>query len=224
MSVDNLRRTLDLADRIDRQEGSRSYQIHQRNMCRLALRYGFTRAAVTGAFSALSPNNDFLGNLRSTATLLIAKREGLPCSAATVSTYKACALRAWRCLEGEDFLAFTKGKKTRAFYLNIMDPMDPEPVCVDGHMISCWAGKRLTMKEAVRVKAPYDRIADDVRTVALEQGMIPNQVQAILWFTWKRLHRSKYVGCQLDLFRLGDQWAQEILPDDIQPFPIQWNP
>lgn len=214
---------MDLADEIDRREGRRSYQIHQRNMCRLALHYGFHRSAVTGAFSALSPSNDFLGNLRSTATLLIARNEGLPVEAATVSTYKACALRAWRVLDGEDFLAFTKGKKTRAFYRNIMDPMDPEPVCVDGHMISCWAGKRLTMKEAVRVRAPYEQIAEGVRFIAQENDMLPNQVQAILWFTWKRLHRSKYVGCQLDLFRAGDQWAQEILPENIQPFPIQWT-
>lgn len=221
MSTDNLRRTFATADLIDRQEGLRSYEIHQRNMCRLALHYGFSRSAVTGAFSALSPNNDFMGNLRSTATLLTVKRAGLPLEAATVSTYKACARRAWRVLEGDDFLAFTKGKKTRAFYQNIMDPRDPEPVCVDGHMISCWAGVRLTMKEAVRVKAPYEEIADSVRTVALEQGMIPNQLQAILWFTWKRLHRSKYIGSQLDLFRLGDQWAQEIMPENIQPFPIQ---
>lgn len=37
----------------------------------------------------------------------------------------------------------------------------------------------------------YDRIADDVRTVAQEHRLVPCQMQGILWITWRRIHRIR---------------------------------
>lgn len=156
------------ADAADLHDGTTSYSRYNRTLSRLAEHYGASLEATVGAFVALSPNNDYMGNLRSTATLLDGYRRGVPYSALTISTYRACGARAWRCLEGEDFLSFTRpeSKKTRAFYANILDPSDPRPVTIDGHMLGVYAGRYMTMKGAVRERFKYDDVADGIRALA----------------------------------------------------------
>jgi hypothetical protein len=213
---DNIRRVLDRADAIDRTEGAEAYFTNSATLEALGAFYGVSKAATVGAFSALSPNNGFVENLRSVASVLDGYRRGLPPTEIVVSTYNACKDRAWRVVAGgEDFLSFTKGPKTRAFYLNTLDPFDPEPVTIDGHMVSIWFAKRLRMMEAVRMKWSYEEIAGAVREIAAERGMIPNQVQSICWHTWKRIHNVKFQA-QTSLF---DGAGLGILrPGDIRPF------
>jgi hypothetical protein len=215
--LDNVRAVLEKADHMDLRDGLLAYPRHNATLSRLAAHYGASVPGTVAAFCALSPNNDYIGNLRSTVTLLRGFRDGLAVEDLTVSTYKACARRAWRCLQGEDFLSFTEGKKTRAFYQNIMDPSDPFPVTIDGHMMSVWCAKRMTMKEAVMRRMPYDEIAEGIRIVAGERGMIPNRLQSILWFTWKRLHNILYRP-QMDLFKCDDPWLMDLEPDEIRGF------
>lgn len=113
---------------------------------------------------------------------------------------------------------FTKGPKTTAFYQNILQPSDLYPVTIDGHMYSIWAGKRLRMKEVATMGFDYETVARDFRTVAFRVFVRPNQVQAILWFTWKRIHNVVYKP-QLGLFCAGDQWGLLPDPEYIRPFP-----
>lgn len=217
MSLDNLRSVFWQADPHDLRDGRLAYRRHHDTLRRLAAHYAAPFDATVGVFCALSPNNDYMGNLRSTATLLEGFRDGASFYLLTVSTYIACAERAWRVLQGEPFLSFTKGKKTRSFYQNIMDPSDPLPVTIDGHMLSIWQGRRMTMKEAVRSRIRYEDVAQGVRELAGEVGVLPNQVQSTLWFTWKRLHRVLYRP-QIDLFRPEDPWMLDVAPADVQPF------
>lgn len=207
-------------DPIDRGEGMTAYLRYRWTLSRLAAHYGAELPGTVAAFAALSPNNDYMGNLRSTATLLKARAEGIPFERCTVSTYRACARRAWDYLDGIPFLERTKGPKTRAFYQNILDPWDPEPVTIDGHMFGLWAGQRLTMKQVVRLRIPYDRVADDFRSFAGRNGILPCQLQATLWFTWKRIHRVIY-SPQLDVFNHGNCWLLDMKPEEIRPFPFK---
>jgi hypothetical protein len=220
--LDNIRHVLANASDTDVQEGRVSYFRYNQLMHRLAFHYGVPFEAVTAAFVATSPNNDYIKNLRSAVSLIQGFSLGKTIDEVTVSTYKECAKRAWRVLEGEDFLSFTKGEKTRAFYRNIIDPFDPEPVTVDGHMIAIWKGKRLTMKEAVRFAGHYKEISDAVRAVAAELNYIPNQVQAILWFAWKRMHDIAMPPSSEQLSLLNpnvpDPWKLMLHPEDIRPF------
>lgn len=217
MNLDNVRRVVDLADHHDQRDGLSAYPRYRATMLRLAEHYGVALSGAVAAFCALSPNNDYVLNLRSTVTLLRGFRDGVALADLQVSTYRHCRDRAWRCLQGEDFLSFTKGKKTRAFFRNIMDPMDPEPVCIDGHMMSIWAGERMTMKQAVMKRMAYDEIADGMRTVAAERGLIPNQLQATLWFTWKRIHHILHRS-QLDLLAPEDPWLLDLDARDLRGF------
>jgi hypothetical protein len=217
-----IKKVLEKADTCDWVEGSGAYFAYHETMTHFAEYYKAPLRGTIAAFVALSPNNDYMGNLRSLATVLLARQQGVPLQDVTVSTYNACRNRAWEYLSGErDFLRFTKGPKTRAFYLNILEPWLAGPITIDGHMKSLWFGKRLTMKEAVReVKARYDDIAHDFRVVAKNNHLMPHQLQAILWFTWKRIHNVLAVQ-QFDLFRGGDQWGVARDPIAVKPYPFR---
>lgn len=215
---DSVRAVLSQADDIDLNEGRLAYSRYHDLLQRLADHYNLPFKSVVAAFAATSPNNDYFSNLRSTASLCDSYVSGAGFERVTVSTYRAAALRGWRCLLGEDFLSFTKGLKTRSFYLNILEPDNPEPVTVDGHMISIWSGKRLLMKEAVRFNHYYADISDSVRAVARDAGMVPNQVQAVCWFVWKRIHKPVRGDGQLYLFDPEDHWRTKLLPEDVPPF------
>lgn len=194
-----------------------SYRRLHGMMERLAVSYEVRLENVVACFSALSPNNDYLGNLRSTVTLLEGRRRGLPVESCTVSTYGACKLRAWEFLAGEDFLTRTVGKKTRNFYINILDPEENTAVTIDGHMYCIWIGKRMTMRQAVRERMAYDAVADGCRELAAHEGMLPNQLQAMLWFTWKRIHNVVY-SPQLNLLNPADHWNMDLVPEHIKPY------
>ena len=83
----------------------------------------------------------------------------------------------------EDILG---GKKVVSFYRNICDPMDEEPITVDGHAFCIAKGSR---EVGVRITpTAYDKVADAYRHVARNVGLVGNQVQAITWLTYRREH------------------------------------
>lgn len=219
MSIQRLNDVLEQADAIDVAEGMVAYERYQSTMRRFADYYRFTLEQTVAAFCALSPNNDYKGNLKSMATLLHGIRDGWGREEITATTYNACRDRAYYFATGRDgFLEKTKGPKTRSFYQNIVNPEDPTPVTVDGHMLGIWCGKRMTMVEAVRERVAYNVVAHGINQVAFGRCLRGNQVQAILWFTWKRLGNVVYEP-QLRLFQDGDQWETDVRPEDIKVFP-----
>jgi hypothetical protein len=212
---DNLRAVLAQADNFDRQEGATAYRRYHNLMANFANYYGTALNNTVAAFVSLSPNNSWFNNLRSLASVLDGIGRGLQKDEIVVSTYNTCRDRAYDYATGErDFMSNTKGPKVRAFYRNIMDPCDFKPVCIDGHMTAMWLGKRLTMVEAARERVKYNVVARDVQMVAVEHAMLPNQLQATLWFAWKRIHNIVYDG-QLQF------WPRDSImyrPEDVKPF------
>jgi hypothetical protein len=216
--LNRLNYVLDYADSIDWQEGAIAYIRYRETMLRFAEHYSFSLEQVVSVFAALSPNSDYKGNLKSMATVLHGIREGWSSDDFTVTTYRACFNRAYLYATGAcAFLDHCKGPKTRSFYQNIVDPYDPLPVTVDGHMLGIWHGQRMTMVEAVRLRYRYSDVADGIRTVALSRSLRGNQAQAILWFSWKRMNNSVY-SPQLSLFQKDDQWGSDIHPSQVKPF------
>lgn len=207
--ISNLLRVWDQSDFTDYTEGMLAYSRYLSTLSRLARRYSHPIESVVGAFAAMSPNNDYMGNLRSVVSLLQGSER--------TTSYSACRRRAQRCLRGEDFLSFTRGPKTRAFFQNIMDPYDDWPVTVDGHAYCAWVGRRMTMKAVVYLGFPYEQVADGFRQAAAVTGVLPCQFQAVLWFTWKRIHNIVYRP-QMRLFRQCDQWELDLRPHEIKGF------
>ncbi len=222
MSYENLKKWLDLADETDRAEGLVAYERYNQVMRQFADKYQCPLDRVVAAFVALSPNNDYHGNLRSLASVLEGNNRNIADENITISTYKHCRNRALTYVRGErTFLDDAKGLKTRAFYQNLLDHTDPFPVTIDGHMAVVWSDRRQTMKEALISPATYRTIQANLHRLAGATGMITNQVQAILWFTRKRVHQVKY-DAQLGLFQdQGDIWKTLVNVDAIRPYDFK---
>lgn len=199
----NLRQLLRLADRLDRESGAVAYRSYHQVIGDFAEHYEQPFDRALAAFAALSPNSDYFGNLRSLASVLDGYRQGVPRDHITVSTYKHCRDRALAYLSGEAcFLSTVRGLKIRAFYLNILNPDDPRPVTIDGHMVCAWRGVDAPMKQSLVRPREYEQVASGFRRLARTEGLLPNQLQATLWLTRKRVLRIKFDG-QLDLFAAG---------------------
>jgi len=214
----NLARVLDKADAIDRESGIFSYQKYNLIMGRIAEKFGYSIETVTAVFVSLSPNNDYMNNLRSAVTLIDGHSKKISKYRLSVSAFNHCKERAWNFLEGANFLEETKGPKIKSFYQNIVDPTNPEPVTVDGHIVSAWHGKHIGMKAAAVGNFPYKEIAADIRALAALMRLVPCQVQGIIWFTWKRINKVVY-NSNLDLF--GDHWGLDRDPREMKPFPLR---
>jgi hypothetical protein len=220
MSYQNLKWMLGQADDIDWREGIAAYVRYRETMADIADTYGVALRRVVGAFVALSPNNDYVGNLRSLISLLAGIREGRPLAEINSSTYRHALQRAYGYATGAvDFEATVDGLKIRSFYFNILDPSDRRFVAVDGHMSAAWRGTRETMKQAiVRNERDYAEIEHATKRLARAHGLIPCQAQAIIWFTRKRLLRIKYDG-QLDMFTAPDNvWRNRFPIEEIRPY------
>lgn len=212
-------------DVVDEREGKQAYERYHVVMRRFSERYGFPVDEVTSAFVALSPNNDYHGNLRSLASVLDARANDIPVERVTVTTYNACRNRAYAYLNGAvSFLDTVKGQKVRAFRDNILRPFKSPLVTVDGHMVAAWHGKQMTMTEANRLlksESEYRRIAWDITQLAVAHDLLPHQVQAILWLTRKRIFRVKYQAQMSFLWGSDDQWRTLCDPKDYPPYELK---
>lgn len=218
----NIIDVLNAADAFDINEGRLAYFRYNEVLKNLAEFYGVPFPDAVAAFAALSPNNDYLGNLRSTATLLKGFRAGVECDRIVATTYNGCKDRAFSYLAGTSFLGTVGGKKIRAFYRNILNPLDPSAVTIDGHAVNIWRSRRVNLQKvaAKKFRWQYDRVAIDYFSAADRVKLLPNQVQAITWFAWKRIHNILYPGRQFELFRdvSGDFWKTIVDPESIATF------
>ena len=188
VSVDNLKRVVEQATLHDIAVGLDSYHKYNRIMVKLGEHCQTTTRIAAAVFAALSPNNDYFGNLRDAHTLLSAARDGRQLEDFSVSTYGQNKRKAWRIVKGEDPLDLIVADKTRNFFQNIYDPTDPVPVTVDGHMINVWRCKRENLVGLRFPKGLYAEVAEGVRVVARERDWLPCQTQGIIWMTWRRVH------------------------------------
>lgn len=171
MSLKNITLCLNLASPVEIDEGRLAYFRYRELMERFSRKYSLPLEYVIAAFAALSPNNSYIGNLRSLVSVLECFTNGTNRDLVRVSSYRACAQRAFNYLEGVSFLDTVGGKKTRAFYQNILYPLDAHPVTIDGHAVNIWKGKRNNLKNLG--KWNYDCIAADYRKVAKRTGLLP---------------------------------------------------
>jgi hypothetical protein len=148
-----------------------------------------------GLFCALSPNNAEKNNWKDVRYVYgqLSKGMELDVVNAPIHTYKHTlhkCVKIWKHRDNEASIwVILGGTKTQSMFLNIVDPYDEKTVTVDGHMVSCYQGKKLTMDNAGIDQHSYNVIGGVIKEIAREKGLIGNQVQAILWLTWRRLNR-----------------------------------
>jgi hypothetical protein len=217
----NIKAALKRTDPVDWAEGLLAYTRYHEVITGLAMHYGFRMATGAAVFCELSPSNDYVGNLRSAATLMDGFRRGALLDSLSVTTFNHCKRRAWTYLREDSargFLREHKGApKITNFFHNICAPDSPDHITIDGHMYGIWIGRRQRMREAAEARWKYQDVAADFRAVAFSEFILPCQLQAILWFTWKRIHRIIYQP-QMCLLRPTDQWHLIRDPKDIRPY------
>jgi len=210
------------ADKFDLYGGLTSYVNYNLMMVRLAHKYNFPLESVVGAFVALSPNNNYEANLRSLVTLLWGFSNRHSECDLSVTTYTQNKIKACDILRGAHLLDLARGPKVRSFYVNILNPHDRVTVTIDGHMVSIASGKYLRMSEAGVDARRYMELSTAIRDVAFEVGLLPCQVQAVCWLTWKRINRAMY-DPQLHLPFESEGGAWRILRDvdSIVPYKLR---
>lgn len=103
-----------------------------------------------------------------------------------VSTYGINKKKALDILRGKFTLSENTGLKTFNFYQNILNPECDKYVTIDRHafkaMINDDQGGRVTLN-----KGNYNLGIEVYSKIANNLGLIPCQLQAIIWLTYKRI-------------------------------------
>lgn len=128
-----------------------------------------------GVIAALSANKSWSENTKiATRALGSGKATGHVRDALTKAT---------RIMNGADPAdVLPMGAKTGNFYRCILDPTDPEPVCVDRHAHDVAVGKAYGNDDrGLSSKGRYAALAGAYRTAAERLGILPQELQAITW-------------------------------------------
>lgn len=162
----------------------------------IALKHSVTVEQSAGVIAALSPGLQWGLNVIQAEELIASWCKGLRGNDLPIlGTYgRRNIIKATRILSGErplDVLPDT-GPKVRAFYQNIIDPTATAVVTIDRHA-KCLAlnssGERGASNETdgIVTRAEYPYYSKHYIRLADRLGLIPNQLQAICWVTWRRL-------------------------------------
>lgn len=90
---------------------------------------------------------------------------------------------------GDPFAILGKGPKTNAFFDNIANPFTSEKVTVDKHAFDIAMGERTGYSTVITNKS-YVMIANAYRDAAFDLGVLPHQLQAITWESWRNGNRG----------------------------------
>ncbi len=153
----------------------------------LANTYKVELSKVCGVISALSPACNWKQNKLDAEKMIVCYISGVDYTTVPFSTYGQNVVKAWMILTDVDrdtleWFNLKTGAKTYNFYLNILNPNDSNFVTIDRHAIAVYEGRvgkksgsaRLTPKQ-------YQTIAETYKNLAKELGLLPNELQAILW-------------------------------------------
>jgi hypothetical protein len=88
---------------------------------------------------------------------------------------------------------------------------------VDGHIYNAWHGHRISLKGMAQkgTNKLYHEVAQDIRTLAHQKGVLPNVCQGIIWYAWRRMHRILTPN-QLEL------WDREVLAASLGWTPSEF--
>jgi hypothetical protein len=172
------------ADADSLREGLTWYRQVNEEADRLADENDLTVRQTSAIIAAVSPGLRFERNIEAAERII--KRE--PLTGLGVRWFDGVR-KAKKILAGHNPDVVLKGNKVKNFAACIADPSNTLSVCIDGHMFSCWAGKRITLDEVPPINNRlYHRIAGDFCFVARVLGVRPMQVQAVCWLVWRKQH------------------------------------
>lgn len=164
-------------------EGLDWYRTANRWCDEVATRHNLLLPTVCGVVAALSPRLGWEMNKR----LAVAAVEGKPVGALGGNVRKAEAI-----LAGADPLDVLGGFKVRSFFQALLEPDNPDTVVIDRHAVGIVLGRPATEKEMkpLDYRKGYERFSEPYRRAAAREGVLPNDVQASTWVTWRKMLRG----------------------------------
>ncbi len=148
-----------------------------------AMRYNIPLKSVAGIMAALSPQCPWYKNLIDANEIM---RSNTP-DKVTTTTYNVNRQKAIDIKNGGEPLSVLGGNKTTDFYRCIERPENKGVAVVDRHAAAIAYGRALLKEERSKVSGPlYYVIANSYRVAARVLGLLPSQLQAITWVTWRR--------------------------------------
>lgn len=161
----------------------------------IANTFSITLEKVCGVIAALSPGSTWEKNLINTQLIIANFTNGLQLEdMKKIGAYGTRnMLKAWKILEGYQVNCVLGGLKVNNFYACILIPENPLHVCIDRHAVSIAIGERLGDRYTKYLisMTKYNIIADGYKEVANSLNILPNQLQAITWCSWRRRHNNK---------------------------------
>lgn len=187
----NILRVYNAASSEEREVGMLWYAVAHDHASAMALRHSVSISVACGTIAAISPGLEWGRNLLEAESLLRAFQAGkrghqLP----TVGIYgKRNMAKAIAILQGEAPLSVIPetSPKVRAFYETILSPTDSQAVTVDGHAYCLAYGIRDGRWKQSFKPNKYAYVAWHYRHLAARLGLLPSQLQAVCWVTWRRI-------------------------------------
>jgi hypothetical protein len=175
MAVLNILKVYQQAEHADKAHGMGWYPYANFIARTYASEFGITIEQAAGIISALSPNNKWERNLMDAYYLI--QDPGVK-----VCTFNSNKSKALAILDGANPLDVLRGRKTFNFYMNILDPYNPDFVTIDFHAYNIFKGGRETKSLTPKL---YGEVSNAYIETAKELCILPNQLQAITWVTWR---------------------------------------
>jgi hypothetical protein len=150
---------------------------------------------ICGIIAALSPRNKWYRNLIDAENLAVCYDGTLPsllnfkCATFSSNKLKAILIASMDNPTDSEVLAILGGDKVRSFYHNILNPDGKVEVTLDGHAICVALGNRHV--GIVATGMIYKQLVNMYSYQADLLNILPSQLQAITWLSYRRIHNIK---------------------------------
>jgi len=161
-----------------------NWYLEAHNFCKqVSENYNVSLVTVCAVMSALSPATNYEQNKKDTVNLIKGKR-GYKCTTYGANVKKARAILK----DGIPRFSSKTGAKTYNFFFNLLEPDNSAFICVDRHAYVIATGetyKGLTPKQ-------YGNVAQQYTKAAKKLGILPNELQAVLWVDYRHKEEIKF--------------------------------
>lgn len=150
----------------------------------LYLMYETSIVKIFGIIAALSPQKSWIENKRLAKAFLSGNESGHT----RVNLNKARRILDLSTSNKEDVLDILNGEKTKAFFLNMLEPNTVNGVTIDRHAVEIAVGKVLpNHKMTVRQYQFFERC---YFIAANKIGILPHELQAVTWEYWREYKKT----------------------------------
>ena len=189
--VNSIMRFYNLASHLEAQEGMNWYKEANTYSKELSARFGHSLSQIAGIIAVFSPQSGWAENKRYAVSFLTNPKNRVKSLCQTLKVKNICKLQD----EAKIYNALSitgKAFKTKAFFLNILNYDIVTNVTIDRHAIAAciqnpsnvWA---LDESYGKLTKQQYEFFELAYVTAAGELGIMPQQLQAIVWTVYRRM-------------------------------------